>query len=159
MQISLAKTIAHKEKTRVSQVFRRYKSTKVVNNKPYKTLCVKIETEKGIKRIEWGGIPLTRVKNWQDPIDDKQPKPTWTNGGELVRRMLTNQCEICESTDNIQVHHVRKLADLQQRGQGRKEKPTWVKLMVSRQRKTLIVCHKCHTDIHAGRMDKPNVYR
>jgi hypothetical protein len=50
-----------------------------------------------------------------------------------------------------EVYHVRKLADLKQRWQGRREKPRWVQYMLARRRKTLVVCHDCHTAIHAGR--------
>ncbi len=34
-------------------------------------------------------------------------------------------------------------------GQG--EKPLWVKRMASRRRKTLVVCQRCHEDIHRKR--------
>jgi hypothetical protein len=29
---------------------------------------------------------------------------------ELVRRLLANECELCGSSEKINVHHVRKLA-------------------------------------------------
>ncbi|WP_366916534.1 hypothetical protein [Streptomyces sp.] len=57
---------------------------------------------------------------------------------------------MCGSTSRIEVHHIRKLADLKQ--QGRAERPAWVKLMAMRRRKTLVVCRPCHEDIHAGRV-------
>ena len=47
---------------------------------------------------------------------------------------------------------MRSLKDLKRKG--RAEKPEWVKQMASRQRKTLVVCQECHTDIHAGRHSK-----
>jgi predicted HNH restriction endonuclease len=53
------------------------------------------------------------------------------------------------SKDQIEVHHVRALKDLQRKGQG--PRPGWVRLMAARQRKTLVVCHKCHGDIQHGR--------
>jgi Type II intron maturase/Reverse transcriptase (RNA-dependent DNA polymerase) len=34
---------------------------------------------------------------------------------------------------------------------GRKPKPSWTVLMISRQRKTIVVCKTCHEDIQAGR--------
>ena len=48
-------------------------------------------------------------------------------------------------------NEVSTLADLKQRWQGRREKPRWVQYMLARRRKTLVVCHDCHTAIHAGR--------
>jgi hypothetical protein len=46
-----------------------------------------------------------------------------------------------------EVHHIRKLADLDKAGQA--HKPTWTKIMVKRRRKTLVVCEACHTEIHS----------
>src|SRR6266849_8674262 len=51
--------------------------------------------------------------------------------------------------ENIEVHHIRKLADLNV--EGRPEKPAWVKRMAARRRKTLVVCQDCHDAIHTGR--------
>ncbi|WP_371865569.1 HNH endonuclease [Dictyobacter alpinus] len=53
----------------------------------------------------------------------------------------------CLSLENVKVHHIRKLADLNKDG---KERPRWVKIMAARRRKTLVVCHFCHQAIHAG---------
>ena len=69
---------------------------------------------------------------------------------ELERRLLANTCELCGSQENIEVHHVRALKDL--RRKGRVARPYWVEIMAARQRKTLVTCHACHADIHAGRL-------
>ena len=69
---------------------------------------------------------------------------------EIVQRLLAQKCELCETEDGpFQVHHVRKLADLDRPGQG--EKPPWAKRMASRRRKTLVVCQRCHEEIHRER--------
>jgi hypothetical protein len=60
----------------------------------------------------------------------------------------SDACELCGSQDSVEVHHLRRLADLQRHG--RCEKPRWVKVMVARHRETLVVCDSCHGDIHAG---------
>jgi hypothetical protein len=31
---------------------------------------------------------------------------------ELLKRLEASQCELCQSTEQIEVHHIRKLADL-----------------------------------------------
>jgi hypothetical protein len=72
---------------------------------------------------------------------------------ELVTRLLANQCELCGSTDQIQVHHVRKLADVRKRYHNRSAKPDWVKFMLARRRKTVVVCQPCHSRIHNGTYD------
>jgi hypothetical protein len=68
---------------------------------------------------------------------------------ELLKRLLANTCELCTSTEQVEVHHIRKLADLKKQGQV--EKPLWVRVMAARRRKTLIVCRQCHQAIHAGK--------
>ena len=68
---------------------------------------------------------------------------------ELLKRLLANRCELCQSTNQVEVHHIRKLADLKKPGQA--IKPLWVRVMAARRRKTLIVCHECHQAIHAGK--------
>ncbi|WP_248963581.1 HNH endonuclease [Sphaerisporangium perillae] len=45
----------------------------------------------------------------------------------------------------VEVHHVRKLADLTRPG---RPQPAWAQLMVKRRRKTLVVCQPCHAAIH-----------
>jgi hypothetical protein len=72
-----------------------------------------------------------------------------TRHNELIHRLLAGKCELCEATDGLQVHHLRKLADLNK--PGRPERPPWVVLMATRRRKTLVVCSACHHDIHNGR--------
>jgi hypothetical protein len=34
--------------------------------------------------------------------------------------------------------------------------PYWVEIMATRQRKTLVMCRKCHMDIHAGCVKQRN---
>jgi predicted HNH restriction endonuclease len=67
---------------------------------------------------------------------------------ELIKRLLAEKCELCGSKMNVEVHHIRKLADLKEKG--RKEKPRWVQKMTQRRRKTLVVCATCHDNIHRG---------
>jgi hypothetical protein len=79
---------------------------------------------------------------------DQRPTIARPERNELIKRLLAEKCELCGSRDNIEVHHIRKLADLEKGG---KERPRWVKTMAIRRRKTLVVCHFCHQAIHAGR--------
>src|SRR5262249_18637379 len=95
----------------------------------------------------FGGIPLRTdlTASFEDLLLARRRE----SGTELLRRLLADACEACGSTDNVEVHHVRKLADLKRRG--RKAPPDWVRLMASRRRKTLVLCRVCHDNIHAGR--------
>ncbi len=88
-----------------------------------------------------GGIPLQRQSHaiLVDSLLSIKRKP---GRNELLKRLLADTCELCGSTQEVEVHHVRKLADLKTKGQG--EKPQWVQVMVARRRKMLVVCRRCH---------------
>jgi len=96
----------------------------------------------------FGGISLA----WKrDVIVSDRPPAVYGSGrSEIVQRLLAQRCEHCGSEDGpFEVHHVRRLADLDR--PGRRERPLWVKRMAARQRKTLVVCDRCHQDIHRDR--------
>jgi group II intron reverse transcriptase/maturase len=151
MEQSLVKTLAHKFRISVREVYARYKRTLEIDGHPHKVLLVEVPTERGTRTIYWGGISLKVVKHITQPIDDLPYQEKWTARADLIQRLQANTCELCGSHENIEVHHVRKLADLKKKWSNRKHVPLWVKRMVAIRRKTLIVCRKCHRDIHAGR--------
>lgn len=147
MKGSLLKTLANKHKTSATAMARKYQTTvQAPNGTTLKCLRVVVERE-GKKPLiaQFGGIQL--IPQPKATLLDHLPKPMNT-GTEILQRMLANTCELCTSTKDIEVHHIRKLADLKDKG-GR-ERPAWVKLMAARQRKTLVVCRTCHRKIHAG---------
>jgi group II intron reverse transcriptase/maturase len=153
MEVALTKTLANKFKTSVARIYRKYKGTQTVNDYTYKTLQVEVPTKRGTRCIYWGAIPLRVVKPGTEPIDDDIRRRDWpmSTRTDLVQRLLAGKCEVCGSEENCDVHHIHKLADLKKRWRGRKEKPAWVVRMIALQRKTLVVCPRCHVDIHAGR--------
>jgi hypothetical protein len=129
-------------------VYKRYQTTIRTDRRSYKVLRVEVEREEGKKSLvaQWEGITLARNKS---AILDDQPYRTWNARTELIQRLLADRCELCGSRQSIQVHHVRALKDLERKG--RSEMLRWAKEMAARRRKTLVVCRKCHTDIHAGK--------
>jgi hypothetical protein len=58
---------------------------------------------------------------------------------------------LCGSAQQIEVHHVSKLADL--KPQNGAELPEWKRRMAARRRKTLVVCRTCHELIQYGTYD------
>ena len=95
----------------------------------------------------FGGISLAWNKH---VLVNDRPKQVYSGRSEVVQRLLAEVCELCGSVDGpFEVHHIRRLADLDR--PGKKEKPLWVKRMASRQRKTLVTCTRCHQDIHRDR--------
>jgi hypothetical protein len=98
----------------------------------------------------FGGIPLRRQR--RAVLLDQRPILASAKRNELIHRLLAERCEICEARGNLEVHHIRKLADVNK--PGRRQKPAWMHLVAKRRRKTLVACRPCHEDIHAGRPTK-----
>jgi group II intron reverse transcriptase/maturase len=149
METSLLKTLAGKHSSSVAKMARKYKAT---IDTPYGSrVCFQTTVERGEGKkplvARFGGIPLRRQK--KAVLVDRSPVLFTTSGNELIHRLLAGRCEVCGSTERLEVHHIRKLADLNK--PGRNEKPAWVQIMVKRRRKTLVTCTGCHDAIHAGR--------
>jgi len=147
MTQSLTMTLAAKLKTTVANIFRKFQTTLIVKGKSYKGMQITIQRE-GKKPLiaQWGGIPLTRDKS-AILMDD--PLVKWGGRTELLKRMLADTCEQCGSTEQVEVHHIRAMKDLN-KYTGR-EKPEWVIKMALRRRKTLVLCQQCHDNLHAGK--------
>ena len=95
----------------------------------------------------FGGIPLRRDKN--SAPRDLTLRPYTEMRSDLLTRLLADQCEICEVMGNIEVHHIRRMSDLNVKGQ--LPKKPWVEKMAGLQRKTLMVCRPCHLNAHGGK--------
>ena len=153
MEVSLTKTLAHKFKISVARIYKRYEGKRTVQGYIYKVLVVEVPTKNGTRYIYWGGIPLKVIKPGTQALDDNNGRRNvaLSSRTDLIQRLQANECEVCGSQENCEVHHIRKLSDLKNRWRGRKEKPAWVIRMIAMQRKTLVVCMKCHDAIHSGK--------
>jgi hypothetical protein len=153
MQGSLLRTLACKHRTSQRKIKQKYQN--MVDTPTGKMKCLEIKVPREGKKkplvARFGGIPLRHQKH--AILNDQQPLHYVASRAEILKRFLAKRCELCGKEGYCEVHHVRKLADLKMKG--RKEKPLWVQLMASRQRKTLVVCHNCHCAIHAGRLQSP----
>jgi group II intron reverse transcriptase/maturase len=149
MEGSLLKTLAAKQRQSLSAIKEKYATTTTTaDGKQLRCLEVRLTREDKPDLVaRFGGIPLARQP--LATLDDRT-QTRYSSRSELLTRLLADECENCGSNENVQVHHIRKLADLLKRG--RKEKPHWVKIMIARRRKTLVLCRKCHVDLHAGRL-------
>jgi group II intron reverse transcriptase/maturase len=148
METSLLKTLANKHKTSVNAMAQKYRD-KILTSKGPRT-CIKVVVDREGKRpliAYFGGITLTRNKG--AILNDQPQKPSLDPTTELVKRLEADTCEICGSRMNVEVHHIRKLSDLKR--PGRRAKPIWMRVMIARQRKTMVLCRSCHNDLHAGR--------
>jgi len=147
METSLLKTLAHKNRTTLVKTHKRLQARTQTPHGPRKSLKLTIprEGQKPLVAI-FGGLSLTRK---DAAVKDQVTVPYTNSRSELVERLLKNECEVCGAKDKVQMHHIRKLADLNK--QGRREKPHWMKIMIARKRKSIPLCHKCHMDIHYNR--------
>lgn len=147
MQTSLLRTLANKHKTSVGKIWRKHKDKVDTPFGPRRCVSVTYKREgKNPLIARFGGLPLRRnVKAilW-DRVPIRRPRRT-----ELIKRLTADKCEVCGSKNQVEVHHIRKLSDIQKKG--RKTLPDWAKIMIVRRRKTLVVCRSCHMAIHAGK--------
>jgi group II intron reverse transcriptase/maturase len=145
MLTSLLKTLACKYGSSVSKMARRYGATIETEHGPRKCMQVTVERGEGREPLvaTFGGIPLRRQKN--AVLVDREPVRDSAPGSELIRRLTAGRCELCGRAEKVQVHQIRKLADLGKPGQSQ---PEWMQHMAKRRRKTLVVCDTCHASIH-----------
>ena len=148
MRVSLLKTLALKHRSTVAVMARKLVTSSMTPHGPRRCVEVVVPRE-GKKELvaRFGDISLKHDDN--AVIEDGPSWTLWSTRKELLRRLMADRCELCGSEEDIRVHHVRKLADLNKPGQ--KEMPLWKRVMSARKRKTLVVCHHCHTAIHAGK--------
>jgi hypothetical protein len=150
-ELSLVKTLAKKYKTSCQKIYKRFQKNLETTDGTYKVL--EVSANRGSKKpltTHFGAVPL-RWNKWVSIDDEISHSRIWSKRSEVIQRLLAQECELCGATDKIEVHHIRKLSDVEQKG--RKERPAWMKVMAARRRKTLVVCVSCHHKIQYGSYD------
>jgi group II intron reverse transcriptase/maturase len=159
---SLEKTIARKEKCSIAQVIEKYgvDVKRKQGTGTRKLLGVSYQTKAGMKTLTYFNESIRKKDKpdigpgglgiWDKPILERH---------QILARLAADKCELCgeswDSTNNLEVHHVRKLKDIKQKYAKRGQNiPEWVLRMSSLRRKTLVVCEKCHHEIHTGASTK-----
>ena len=147
METSLLKTLAFKHKSSINKMLAKYKTTTTsTNGRTVPCLQVVVPREDKPPLVAtWGGISLSYKKK---AVIEDAPYQVYGGRTELIKRLLANKCELCGSEENIEVHHIRKLADLNKHNG--KLFPKWKEIMSARRRKTLVTCRDCHHAIHNG---------
>jgi group II intron reverse transcriptase/maturase len=143
-ETSMLKTLAAKHKSTVSKVAAKHRTVAQTPHGP--RTCFEARVERDGKQplvARFGGIPLTRKKD--ATLVDRVPRPVTYPVKELTVRLRKGRCELCQEPGKVQVHQIRKLAQLDKPGAGQ---PTWVTVMIRKRRKTLVVCRSCHDSIH-----------
>jgi hypothetical protein len=149
METSMLKTLANKHRSTVTKMAAKYRMRVTTPAGVLTCFRAVVEREAGKRPLvaQFGGFAIRRRKD--AVLVDQRPHLSYTQGSELLKRLQADECGLCGSTVRVEVHHLRKMADLNRRR--RKPVPTWFRLMATRKRKTLIACRACHEAIHAGR--------
>ncbi len=140
-QYSLLKTLSGKHKCSNTQTISRLSRGN--------ELVHRYQKEEGFSEIKV--FQLKHMNEIPKYMEDEIPNTIFLTASrsELIRRMNAKECEYCGRIDlPTEVHHVRKLKDL-------KSKPSpehWEKVMIARNRKTLILCTECHKLLGVGKL-------
>ena len=140
MQYSMYKTFARKYSTTVRKIIAKYRFNK--------DFAVFYEDKKGRKkmRLFFNGSFKRKTTAMEASCDNVANTIFNTTVSSLMQRLQAGKCELCGAEGNIEVHHVKRLKDLQ-------GKKPWEIQMIGRQRKTMAVCIPCHNKIHDGKID------
>jgi Type II intron maturase/AI2M/AI1M-like, HNH endonuclease len=142
---SMLKTLAAKHKSTVTKIAARHRAKTETDDGPRTCFAARKKREgKPDLAARSGEIPLKRDRS--TVICDHAPVPVPAPRKELIYRLRTRRCELCEHGETLAAHQAARLADPGKPGPGQ---PAWAALMARKQRKTLIVCTHCHDHIHA----------
>ena len=150
-QQSAVKTLAFKYKKKTGETWRNYWREAHTGKKALYAEIPKPNRPGEMYKVMCGEVNF-QAGTFHTKVYDQVWTPSY-DSNELVKRLTAQQCEQCGKEGECEVHHIHKLKDLQKRWAGKKDKPDWVKLMIQRRRKTLVLCKKCHTRIHTGQYD------
>jgi hypothetical protein len=135
MEYSCLKTLARKHQMSIGKIIDKYRYGN--------TWAITYETKNGKKYM-----PIARFSDIRKKKSSRYSMnidiivSTYYGYSELDKRINAKKCELCgaENTD-FEIHHVNRMKNL-------KGKELWEKVMISRKRKTLVVCKRCHYRIH-----------
>jgi hypothetical protein len=149
METSMTHPLAGKHRSTVSKMAAKHKA-KIQTPHGLRT-CFEAHIERDGRQPLVARFGETRFHRQKaGTVTDRQPIRVDYPHKELVTRLLAD-CEICRQPGEVEVRHVRKLADL---GIPGPLQPQWAKAM-TRRRKTLVVCATCHGHIHTGQPATP----
>ena len=147
-RVSLLKTLANKHKTSVNKIAKRLKTED--------GYALIVPGEKKTRVIRIFRLKDLRTPLPSDPATDQQPNVyIWTlSRSEVIKRLNRGKCEYCGTKQGpFEVHHIRKMKDVA------KGKALWQQQMAAKNRKTLILCQRCHHQLHAGTLPGREVFK
>ena len=143
---SLLATLARKERSSIKSILGKY-SVEVPKNDghgTFHTIGIQLHERK---------LVTYRAEGFRKrKFAPKEVSVSASISKELKDRILTDTCEVCGAKGNTEVHHVKNLTSAM-RYYSNKEPPDWLKLMWLKRRRTLILCQRCHIDLHHGKLN------
>lgn len=136
MEYSLYKTLCAKYRTKIGAIKQKYCENGVFG--------VLYQTKAGMKRavLYNEGFKCKAHPSKYERLDKLPDYGKYQRPNMLLSRMLKGCCELCGTqTNGVCVHHVKKLKEL--RGD-----KLWERVMLSKRRKTLVLCGNCHQNLH-----------
>jgi group II intron reverse transcriptase/maturase len=138
MEYSMYKTFAAKYESTIRKIINKYSYNK--------EFIVKYQNKHGEKRqIKFYNNGFKRKKMNRMDYADNQPQTIKYRdrmSTSLMDRLKARKCEYCGAIDNLNMHQVRKVKNLE-------GKNDWEQLMIARRIKTMAVCNFCYNKIHA----------
>ena len=139
MKVSLNKTFGCKYRKTYKHICEKYKRNGV--------FTVTYPKKHGYGKIEFYHDGFRKNNKPAPDFVDVQPNyRAYTKKTGLIHRMQAGICELCGAeTNDITMHHVRKLKDL-------KGETDWERRMIDIRRKSLAVCPKCFETINQSNL-------
>lgn len=140
---SCAMTLAHKNRTTTHKIIMSLK-------RPDGRWVYKIPDSKKVKEIEFFWLKKDfQAKSSKEIEIDTIPNTfaITLSRTELIKKLEADTCEYCGSHEKVEVHHIHKMKDID------KNEELWATMMKSRNRKTMVLCHECHSKLHKGTLN------
>lgn len=140
MEYSCLKTLAAKHKSSISKIKVKFSDRKG-------KWCIPFENKSGKQNLYFADWRNSKDSGCNDTIHTSIRYKKSTTA--LDKRIMAKVCEMCGTTESskYEVHHVNKVKNL--RG-----KVEWERIMIAKNRKTLIVCWDCHHKVIHGKQEK-----
>lgn len=150
LQYSCAKTIAIRKQISLPQTLKRYGLNLSVSETMQNT---KYETK--IRRQQFFDIVTLRKmeeKNEKPYLSSNDTDPFRIREYWRTKFKVYNECCICGSMDNIQLHHINSISSLKHRHQNN-DNAAAIRSQLNRLQ--IPVCHPCHVSITQGKYSDP----
>jgi len=135
MEHSCLKTLAGKYDSTSMKILDLYR---IDNN----SWGIPYETKEGLKYCRFAKYMDCKNANSFSDIITKHSLIHETARNTFEKRLSARECELCGKTNvPLEIHHINKVKNL-------KGKQTWEIVMITKKRKTLVVCKNCHYKIH-----------